>query len=138
MSHMNQSLPKAPPAGSDGGRKTGEAGARLLSVGGIVAALGAASCCVIPFLLFTLGIGGAWIGDLTALHPYQPLFAAVALAFIGFGAWRIYRKPKVACADGYCADPKSDRIAKAGLWIAGVLVVVALVAPYVIKFFLVS
>lgn len=89
---------------------------KLLAAGGIVAALGAALCCVIPFALFTLGVSGAWIGNLTALEPYQPTFAAVALGFIGYGAYRVYWKPKVACADGsYCARPTSNRMAKIGL-----------------------
>jgi hypothetical protein len=61
---------------------------RLLSLGGILAAIGAASCCVISSLLFALGVSGAWIGDLTALEPYQPIFAALSLAFIGWGVWR--------------------------------------------------
>jgi mercuric ion transport protein len=82
---------------------------RLLSLAGIVAAIGAASCCVIPFLLFALGVSGAWIGDLTALEPYQPIFAALSLGFIGWGAWRLRRKAKDACAEGYCATDRADR-----------------------------
>ena len=113
-------------------------GAALSSVGGILAALGAASCCVIPFALFLVGVSGAWIGNLTALEPYQPIFAAVSLGFIGYGTWRIYRKPKVDCADGYCATPRSDRIAKIGLWTAAILVVVAVGFPYAVRYFLVS
>ncbi len=105
----------------------------LDAAGGIVAALGAASCCVIPFLLFTLGISGAWIGNLTALEPYQPYFAAAALGFIGLGAWRMRRKAQIACADGYCGTPRADRIARIGLWTAGVLVVVAVAFPYLIR-----
>ncbi|HVC52064.1 MAG TPA: mercuric transporter MerT family protein [Stellaceae bacterium] len=108
---------------------------RLLAAGGIMAALGAASCCVIPFALFTLGISGAWISNLTALEPYQPIFAAVALGFIGYGAYLVYWKP--ACADGsYCAKPASNRIAKIGLWSAGVLVVIAIGFPKLITLFL--
>jgi len=122
----------------DGGTVVRRNPAGLLSIGGIIAAIGAASCCIIPFALFLLGISGAWIGNLTALEPYQPVFAAISLGFIGMGAWRVYRKPKAACADGYCADPRSDRIAKIGLWTAGVLVVVAVAFPYVIRSFLSS
>lgn len=107
--------------------------AAWLSLGGILAALGAASCCVVPFALFTLGISGAWIGNLTALEPYQPIFAIVALGFIGYGAYLVYRKPQAACADGsYCARPISTRIAKLGLWSAAALVLVALAGPYVL------
>jgi len=109
---------------------------RLLAVGGILGALGAASCCVIPFTLFLAGVSGAWIGNLTALEPYQPIFAAVSLGFIGYGAWRVYRRPKQVCEDGYCATPQSDRIAKIGLWSAGVLVVLALGFPYAARYFL--
>ncbi|MBI1220423.1 MAG: mercury transporter MerT [Rhodobacteraceae bacterium] len=110
-----------------------ETGARLLSLGGIAAAIGAASCCVVPFILFTLGVSGAWIGNLTALEPFQPIFAVVSLGFIGYGAWRLRRKRQVACADGYCASPQSDRVARIGLWIAGLLVIVAVAFPYVIR-----
>lgn len=109
-------------------------GPGLASVGGIVAALGAASCCVIPFLLFTAGVSGAWIGTLTALGPYQPIFAAVSLGFIGLGAWQLRRRAKAACAEGYCGAPRADRIARIGLWIGGMLVVVAVVFPYVIRY----
>lgn len=113
-------------------------GATWLSVGGILAGLGAASCCVVPFLLFAAGISGAWIGNLTALEPYQPIFVAVSLGFIGYGAWRVYRKPTVACADGYCATPRSDRVAKIGLWTAGTMVIFAVGFPYAIRYFLAS
>lgn len=115
----------------------GQRRATLLSIGGILAALGAASCCVIPFALFLVGVSGAWIGNLTALEPYQPLFAAVSIGFIGYGAYLVYWKPKAACADGsYCARPGSGRVAKIGLWSASVLVVIAVGFPYVIRAFL--
>ena len=111
--------------------------AALASVGGILAALGAASCCVVPFALFTLGISGAWISNLTALEPYQPIFAAITFGFLGYGFYLVYRKPKVACAEGsYCAKPSSGRTAKIGLWVATVLVVVALGFPKLAPLFL--
>lgn len=107
--------------------------AALLSVGGILAGLAAASCCVVPFMLFLAGISGAWIGNLTALEPYRPYFAAVAIGCISYGSYRVYRKPAAACHDGsYCAKPASNRIAKIGLWSATVITVIALVSPYVI------
>jgi mercuric ion transport protein len=108
-------------------------GAALLSLGGIVAGLAAASCCIVPFLLFLAGIGGAWIGNLTALEPYHWYFGAAALGFIGVGFYRVRRKPAVACAEGdYCARPAADRIARIGLWTATVIVAIALVSPYVV------
>jgi mercuric ion transport protein len=109
---------------------------RLAAVGGLLGALAAASCCVVPFVLFTLGISGAWIGNLTALEPYQPIFAAITFGFLGFGFYLVYRKPKVACAEGsYCAKPSSGRIAKIGLWTATVLVLVGLGFPKIAPLF---
>lgn len=111
--------------------------AGLLSVGGILAALGTAACCVVPFVLFTLGISGAWISNLTALEPYQPIFAATTFGFLGYGFYLVYRKPKAACAeDSYCAKPGSSRIAKIGLWTATVLVIVGLGFPRLAPLFL--
>jgi mercuric ion transport protein len=128
---MQQTLERAPSARQSSAPvdlSTRRAG--LLSVGSILAALGTGACCVVPFALFTLGIGGAWISNLTALVPYQPIFAAITFGFLGYGFYLVYRKPKVACPDGsYCAKPSSGRIAKIGLWTATVLVIIALGFP---------
>ena len=108
----------------------GSGAAALLSVGGVLAAIGASSCCVIPLALFMLGVSGAWIADLTALEPYQPVFIALALACVGGGFILARRKSQVACAGGSsCARPASDRIVRFGLWTAAVLVAVAVLFP---------
>lgn len=110
-----------------------DSGAAWLSAGSILAGLATASCCVVPFLLFTAGISGAWIANLTALEPYRLYFAAAAIGCIGFGFYRVYRAPAAACAeDAYCARPASHRIAKLGLWSATIIVLGALAAPYLI------
>jgi mercuric ion transport protein len=102
-------------------------GQRLTAAGGLVAALAASSCCVLPLLLFSLGVSGAWIGNLTRLAPYQPYFIAATIAFLGYGYWLVYRSSKIVCADGEaCARPLSNRFVKAGLIIATVLVTAAL------------
>ena len=112
-------------------------GARLLSIGGILGGLAVGSCCVVPFVLVTVGVSGAWIGNLTALTPYKPIFVAFTVAVLAVGFFMVYRRPKVACADGsYCASPASDRIAKIGLWVATVLVVIALGFPKLAPLFL--
>lgn len=112
-------------------------GAGLLSVAGIVAGLAAASCCVLPFMLFLAGISGAWIGNLTALEPYRLYFAAFAAVCIAAGFYRVRRKPAAACAeDSYCARPTTDLIAKIGLWTAITIVLLAIVSPYLIAYWL--
>ena len=109
---------------SDDGKQTKRG---LLATGGVVGAILASACCVAPLLLLMLGVSGAWIGNLTALEPYKPLFATVALIFIGLGFWQVYFKTKPACDDGsYCARPESALITKAALWFSTVLVGLAL------------
>jgi mercuric ion transport protein len=103
----------------------------LLALGGILGAIGASSCCVLPLVLFGLGIGGSWIGNLTALAPYQPIFIAAALAFLGLGFWRVYRR-QAACDGPVCARPMPGRLIQIGLWTAAVLVAVAAGFPYVV------
>lgn len=106
-----------------------------LAAGGVVGAILASSCCVVPLVLVMLGVSGAWIGNLTVLEPYKPLFAAVTLVFVGLGFWHVYFKPKAECAENsYCARPQSSILTKSALWIATILVAAALTinwwAPY--------
>ena len=78
-------------------------GKTLVSVGSVVAGLAASSCCVLPLLFLALGISGAWIGNLTALAPYQPYFVVVTLGLLAAGFFMVYRKPKMVCAPRvYC------------------------------------
>jgi mercuric ion transport protein len=88
----------------------------MLAAGGIVAALGASSCCVLPFVLFTLGVSRAWVGNVTALAPYQPLFLAAAVGLLAIGYVRVYRQPKLGCAKGSsCGRPAAARVTWIGL-----------------------
>lgn len=103
----------------------------LLAVGGMIGAVLASSCCIVPLLLVTLGVSGAWIGNLTALAPYKPYFIAATVIFLAAGYWRIYVKPKRVYADGsYCASPISGRVTKSALWVATALVLVAITIDY--------
>lgn len=73
--------------GKEQDQKTG--GVRLLAITALVSALAASSCCVLPLLFVTVGISGAWIGALTSLAPYQPIFLTVAAAAIAAGFWSV-------------------------------------------------
>lgn len=93
-------------------------------------ALAASTCCILPLVLFSLGISGAWIGQLTALSPYQPIFIGLTLLCLGYGYWLVYRTPKIACDDdAACARLLPNRIVKSMLWIATALVVLAFAWP---------
>jgi len=114
--------------------RAGGRGAGLAAFGGVLGALAAMSCCITPLAFFALGIGGAWIGNLTALAPYQPIFIGVTLAFLATGYYLVYRRPRVACAeDEACARPLPRRGVKLALWVATALVASALAFPYVAR-----
>ncbi len=95
--------------------------------GALAAALLASSCCILPLVLFLLGVSGAWIGNLTALAPYKPAFLGFAAAMLGIGFYQTYfRKP--ACADGdLCGTPTSRRLTRILLWISATLTLLAAV-----------
>jgi mercuric ion transport protein len=104
----------------------------LVAAGGLLGALAASSCCILPLTLFGLGVSGAWIGNFTRLAPYQPWFIAASLAFLGYGYWLVYRSTKAACADGdACARPLPNRLVKIGLLVATILVVTALAFDFI-------
>jgi mercuric ion transport protein len=103
---------------------------KLAVVGGLLGALAASSCCILPLALFVLGAGGAWIGNLTALAPYQPVFIILTLGFLGYGFWTAYHRP--SCSEGgSCPRPISDRLLKIGLWTSTVIVAAAIAFPFV-------
>lgn len=111
----------------------------LMAAGGLLGAFAASSCCILPLVLFGLGVSGAWIGNFTQLAPYQPYFIAVTLAFLACGYWLVYRSSRLACADGAaCARPLPNRLTKAGLIVATVLVVAALGVDFLTPLLLTS
>lgn len=113
---------------ADGERTKGT----LLAGGSILGAVAMSSCCIVPLVLVSLGVTGAWIGNLSALYPYKWIFFLVTAALLGGGFYKVYRTPKeTECTtDGACAAPISERITKSALWLASFLAVFALMFPY--------
>jgi len=97
---------------------------------GILAAIGASVCCVGPLVLLALGIGGAWIGSLTAFEPYRPVFIGLTLLFLGFAFRKLYLVPR-ACAPGTsCIDPQAPKRQRLIFWSVAVLLLGLLAVPW--------
>lgn len=100
-----------------------------------IAAILASTCCVGPLVLLMLGFSGAWIGNLTMLAPYQPVFLAAAAVALYF-AWRaIWRSVAQCDADAVCAQPRVGQVYR---WLFGLvvaLVLLALVFPLIAPWF---
>lgn len=105
-----------------------------LAVGGLAAIL-ASTCCLGPLVLVLLGFSGAWIGNLTMLEPYRPIFIAVAVGLLFLAYRRIFR-PAAACKPGeLCAIPQVRTTYKVVFWVVVVLVLIALAFPYLLPLF---
>ncbi len=118
----------------DGARKT------IFASGGVLGAIALSSCCILPLTLVSIGVTGAWIGNLTALYPYKLYFLLPTAGFLASGFYLVYRKPKAETCevDGACAAPISNRINKVALWGATVLTLAALAFPYAVPLLLES
>ena len=114
--------------------KSSRSGSIALFSGGLAAIL-ASTCCLGPLVLVTLGVSGAWIGNLTLLEPYRPFFIVIALVALFF-AWRSIYQTAQACKPGeVCALPPTRRLYKFLFWASAVLTLLALVYPYFAKYF---
>lgn len=103
-----------------------DTGATLLTLSGLAAAFGVASCCGLPFLLATAGVGSAWLTGIAMFAaPHRPLLltvAAICLVAGGVLLWR--RRPTVACATGaVCSKPAIRGMTVIGL-VAGLVLLV--------------
>lgn len=104
----------------------------LLVAGGLLAAIAASSCCMLPLLMFGLGVSGAWIGYLTRLAPYQPYFMAVAFACLGYGVWLARRSSSLACRESEaCVRARPGGLVQVAGILAALLVLAALVLDFV-------
>ncbi len=109
-------------------------GRGALFVGGLTAIL-ASICCLGPLVLLMLGVSGAWIGNLTALEPYRPIFIGASLVALFVASRHIFR-PAVACAPGeVCAVPQVQTTYKALFGIVVALVLIAVSFPFVAPLF---
>lgn len=111
-----------------------KSGTGSLTAGGLAAIL-ASTCCLGPLVLVSLGLGGAWVSNLTVLEPFRPWFLGAALVALFFAYRRIFR-PAVACPPGEaCAVPATRRVYKIMFWVVAALIGVGLGFPYVAPFF---
>jgi mercuric ion transport protein len=101
------------------------AGAVALTVAGIAAAFGVASCCGLPFLLASAGLGTAWLGGFALLAaPHRAVLLIAAGACLAGAAVLLWRLRSTApCASrAICARPVIR-----GVTLIGVLVGLALI-----------
>lgn len=104
-------------------------------IAGALAAVGASLCCVGPLVLLALGIGGAWVGNLTALEPYRPIFIGMTLLFLGLAFRQLYLVPQVCDPATPCAGPDTLKRQRLVFWLAGLPLLGLLAVPWLAPLF---
>jgi len=98
---------------------------------GVFAALGASSCCVLPLVLVSIGLGGAWVAQLREMERFFPVFIAIAIAAFAFAFYRLYLRP-APCAPGEaCAVPEARRNQRIAFWVTLIGANALIASPYV-------
>ena len=106
---------------------------------GVLASVATSLCCVVPLALLILGVSGAWIGNLTALKPYSPIFITIALVALFF-AYRSIFITKDSChpESGVCTTSSVNQTYKIAFFIVATLVFLSIIAPDLIVYFYLS
>ena len=109
---------------------TRDSGALVLAAGGLAAAFGAASCCALPIILGSVGLGGAWLATvawLAAPHRGVLLVAAIACLAAGGGMF-LWRRRTASCpSDVICGRPVATALVISLLCLGTVLAVLGYV-----------
>lgn len=104
-----------------------DAGATVLVAGGLAAAFGAASCCALPLLLGSLGLGSAWLVAVAWLAaPHRLALLAIAVtSLVGAGGLLLWRRRSAAAceAGAVCRRPLITTLIAGALSLGAVLTV---------------
>jgi len=101
-------------------------GKGLLAAGGLLSALAASTCCVLPISLTAVGLGGAWLSTLDAVSTYEMAFRVVGILLLAAGFWLVYAPPKTTAPAIACATAPSQRVTKTALWAGAAVMAVVL------------
>lgn len=105
-------------------------------VAGALSALGASACCVLPLVLVSVGVGGAWVAQLRELERFYYVFVALAIGAFGYAFYRLYLRPAPCAPDTACATPQVRRRQRIAFWttlvFAKALVLFPLYGPHLL------
>ena len=97
---------------------------------GTVSALGASTCCLMPLVLVSAGVGGVWVAQLRALERFYPVFIAVAFFAFAFAFYRLYLR-RNNCD---CAAPPTQKRQRIAFWVSLVNAKLLIISPSLAPF----
>ena len=103
---------------------------------GALSALGASTCCVLPLVLVSVGVGGAWVAQLRELERFYYVFVAVALGAFGYAFYRLYLRPAPFAPEAACASPPVRRRQRIAFWTTLVAAKALVLSPFYVAYFL--
>jgi len=103
---------------------------------GVISALGASTCCVLPLILVSVGVGGAWVAQLRELERFYYVFIAFAIGAFGYAFYRLYLVPTPCAPDTACASPQVRRRQRIAFWVTLVTAKALVLSPFYVSYFL--
>lgn len=101
----------------------------VTSVGAVVAALLAATCCIGPVIFVIFGASFAFLGKLSFMETFRPYFLGMAGIMVCYSFWKLYlKKPDCACP----ADIRIRRISRWIFWVGFAVVLLAVFSKTII------
>ncbi len=97
-----------------------------------VSSLLASTCCLLPLAFVSVGLTGAWLGNLRVLQPYSPILVGIAIAALALAGRSLRSRSTISCrVDG----AKYRTFYKATFWLVAALTLILLITPVVAPWF---
>jgi mercuric ion transport protein len=100
-------------------------------IAGAASAVGASTCCVLPLVAVSVGLGGAWIAQMRELERFFPIFVGLAIAAFAYAFYRLYLKRAPCTPDASCVTPSSRRNQRIAFWATLVSAKALILFPFV-------
>jgi mercuric ion transport protein len=104
-------------------------------VAGVASALGASTCCVLPLVAVSIGLGGAWVAQMRELERFYPIFIGVAIAAFAFAFYRLYLKPAPCEPEAGCVPPRTRRKQRIAFWTTLLSAKALIIFPFIYAHF---
>ena len=105
-------------------------GTKVTLIAGVIAGLTASACCAGPLILLMLGISGSWIGNLSVLEPFRPIFIILAIGLLFLAYRKIFLKQQNCSIDTACATSNGQKTQKTLFWATTLIILLSIAFPW--------